>query len=56
MNLEDEAVATASIKFFEAAFEQDIMRLAIRSADPKNLRWLRVNQKFCDIVGYSEDE
>ena len=32
MNFEDEAVATVSIKFFEAAFEQDIMKLACRVA------------------------
>ena len=46
----------AIAEMFEAVFEQDAMGMALRSADPNNMRWLRVNQKFCDMLGYTREE
>jgi len=40
-------------KRFEATFEQAAMGLALVSPDG---RWLRVNRKLCEIVGYDADE
>jgi PAS domain S-box-containing protein len=45
----------AEIKaLFAATFHQAAVGLA--HVDPKNYRFLKVNQKFCDIVGYTESE
>jgi PAS domain S-box-containing protein len=41
---------------FRAAFEQAEIGMGLRSIDPKNPRWLRVNQKLCEIFGYSAEE
>ncbi|MBI4205676.1 MAG: PAS domain S-box protein, partial [Betaproteobacteria bacterium] len=41
---------------FRATFEQAAVGMALRGADPRNPRWLRVNQKLCDILGYSREE
>jgi PAS domain S-box-containing protein len=41
---------------FRAAFEQAAVGMAIRDVDPRRPRWLRVNQKLCDILGYSREE
>lgn len=38
---------------FQAAFEQAAVGMAIVSLEG---HWLRVNNKFCEIVGYSHDE
>ncbi|SEH34957.1 PAS domain S-box protein [Magnetospirillum fulvum] len=40
-------------KRFEATFEQAAMGIALVSPDG---RWLRVNRKLCEIVGYDADE
>ena len=39
-----------------AAFDQAAVGIALRAADPEKSRWLRVNQRFCEMVGYSEAE
>jgi diguanylate cyclase (GGDEF)-like protein/PAS domain S-box-containing protein len=41
---------------FRATFEQASVGMALRDVDPRNPRWLRVNQKLCDILGYSKEE
>lgn len=41
---------------FHAAFEQVGVGMALRGIDPRKSRWLRVNQKLCDILGYTRDE
>ncbi len=38
---------------FQATFEQAAMGIALVAPDG---RWLRINRKLCDIVGYSQDE
>ena len=30
--------------------------MAIRAVDPRNSRWLRVNSRLCEILGYSREE
>lgn len=41
---------------FRAAFEQAGVGMALRGIDPHDSRWLRVNQKLCDILGYTQEE
>jgi len=41
---------------FRAVFEQTGVGMAIHSIDPHNPRWVRVNQKLCDILGYTREE
>lgn len=41
---------------FRATFEQAAVGMALRGVDPRNPRWLRVNQKLCDILGYTREE
>lgn len=48
-----EAALRASEARFRATFEQ--VAVGMTHADPDN-RYLRVNQKFCDIVGYTQEE
>jgi diguanylate cyclase (GGDEF)-like protein/PAS domain S-box-containing protein len=41
---------------FRAAFEQAGVGMALREIDSRHSRWLRVNQKLCDMLGYTQDE
>jgi len=41
---------------FRAAFEQAGVGMGLRALDPRNPRWLRVNEKLCEILGYTRDE
>ena len=41
---------------FRAAFEQAAVGMALRAIDPRRPRWLRVNQKLCEIFGYTSEE
>ena len=41
---------------FRATFEQASVGMALRDVDPRNPRWLRVNQKLCEILGYTREE
>ena len=41
---------------FDAVFNQDSMGVAVRTIGPGDSRWLRVNQKFCDLLGYTREE
>lgn len=43
-------------QLFEVVFEQNVMGMALRAIDPVKSRWLRVNQKFCDMLGYTREE
>jgi len=43
-------------EWFGAAFEQAAVGMALRDIDPRNPRLLRVNQKLCDILGYTREE
>jgi len=52
----DHAEHNAAGELFNTAFEQDAMGVALRAVDPSNSRWLRVNQKFCDMLGYTREE
>ena len=56
MKPEDEANAGASLELFNAAFEQDATGMALRAVDPQHSLWLRVNQKLCDMLGYTREE
>ena len=47
---------SADVGLFNTVFEQDTMGMALRAVDPKNSRWSRVNQKFCDMLGYTREE
>lgn len=51
-----EAALSESEELLRAAFDQAAVGMALRSADPENSRWLRVNPKFCDMLGYTEAE
>lgn len=41
---------------FRAVFEQAAVGMALRSIDPQQPHWLRVNQKLCDMLGYTREE
>ena len=56
MSLGDQTGRTGAVELLNAVFEQDAMGMALRSVDPHNSRWLRVNQKFCDMLGYTRQE
>ncbi|MCU0821592.1 MAG: ATP-binding protein [Spirochaetes bacterium] len=43
----------SDINLYQALFEQVAVGIAIASPDG---RWLRINNKICDIFGYTEDE
>lgn len=51
-----EAALRESEERFRATFEQAAVGMALRGVDPRNPRWLRVNQKLCDILGYTREE
>jgi len=51
-----EEALRASEERFRATFEQAAVGMALRGIDPADPRWLRVNQKLCDILGYSKEE
>ena len=51
-----DAHVDASLELFNAAFEQDAMGMALRAVDPQHSLWLRVNQKLCDMLGYTREE
>jgi PAS domain S-box-containing protein len=51
-----EIALSESEERLRAAFEQAAVGMALRSADPEHPRWLRVNQKMCEILGYTEAE
>jgi len=51
-----EEVLRGSEERFRAIFEQAEVGIALRGVDPLNPRWLRVNQKLCDILGYTREE
>ncbi|HXF67692.1 MAG TPA: PAS domain S-box protein [Burkholderiales bacterium] len=41
---------------FRAIFEQAGVGIALRAIEPRNPRWLRVNQRLADIFGYTQEE
>jgi len=43
-------------ELFSTVFNQNAIGIALRTIDPKGSRWLRANQKFCDMLGYTEEE
>ena len=51
-----EAARRESEERFHAAFEQAGVGMGLRDIDPHKPRWLRVNRKLCDILGYTSDE
>ena len=51
-----EAALRESEERFRAAFDQAAVGMALRSIDPGNPRWLRVNQALCGMFGYSREE
>ncbi|OGA24429.1 MAG: hypothetical protein A3I02_03940, partial [Betaproteobacteria bacterium RIFCSPLOWO2_02_FULL_67_26] len=51
-----EAAMKESEERFRAVFEQAGVGMALRGIEPRQSRWLRVNQKLCDILGYTQDE
>ncbi len=51
-----EATLKKSEELFRAAFDQAGVGMALRGIAPRHSRWLRVNQKLCDILGYTEAE
>lgn len=51
-----EAALRASEERFRTIFEQAGVGMALRGIDPRYSRWERVNQKLCDILGYTRDE
>ncbi len=56
MTLKNENSRDSELHLFETIFKQNVMGIAIRTLDPQNPKWLRVNDKFCDMLGYSSDE
>ncbi|MBI3045407.1 MAG: EAL domain-containing protein [Betaproteobacteria bacterium] len=51
-----ETALKESEEHFRAVFEQAGVGMALREIAPRNPRWLRVNQKLCDILGYTQEE
>jgi diguanylate cyclase (GGDEF)-like protein/PAS domain S-box-containing protein len=51
-----EAALRESEERFRAAFDQASVGMALRSIDADSPRWLRVNQKLCDMLGYTREE
>lgn len=55
-HIEKEKQIGESEERFRATFAQAGVGMGLRAADPRNPRWLRVNQKLCDILGYTREE
>ena len=51
-----EEALRASDQQFRTTFDQDVFGMALRAVGTRESRWLDVNQKFCDILGYTRDE
>ncbi len=51
-----EAALGDSEILFRTAFEQSAVGMAIRAVEPRDSVWLEINQKLCDILGYTRDE
>ena len=51
-----EVLLAANEERFRAAFEQAGVGMALRAIEPSRPRLLRVNQKLCDMLGYTRDE
>ena len=51
-----EEALLASDQLFRTAFEQEALGMALRAVGPRESHWLDVNQRFCNIFGYSRDE
>ncbi|MEQ8505892.1 MAG: PAS domain S-box protein [Rhodospirillales bacterium] len=43
-------------ELFRAVYEQDALGMVLRAVGPRDSRWLDVNDKFCQIFGYTRDE
>jgi PAS domain S-box-containing protein len=56
VKLGDQTELKPDVGLFNTVFEQDAMGMALRAIDPRDSRWLRVNQKFCDMLGYTREE
>jgi len=41
---------------FRVVFEQNAMGMALRAVDPRESLWLEVNDKFCEIFGYTREK
>lgn len=54
--MREQAEHNTATELFEVFFEQEAMGMALRAVDPNNSLWLRVNQKFCDMLGYTREE
>jgi diguanylate cyclase (GGDEF)-like protein/PAS domain S-box-containing protein len=46
----------AAEDLFTASFEQAGVGMSLRLPGKRNSPWLRVNQKFCDMLGYTREE
>ncbi|MBX3652296.1 MAG: PAS domain S-box protein [Burkholderiales bacterium] len=46
----------AAEDLFTASFEQAGVGMSLRLPGGRNSPWLRVNQKFCDMLGYTREE
>ncbi len=51
-----QAALRESEERFRAAFDQASVGMALRSIDARRPRWLKVNQKLCDMFGYTREE
>ncbi len=51
-----EEALRASDQQFRTTFDQDVFGMALRAVGTRESQWLDVNQKFCDILGYTRDE
>jgi PAS domain S-box-containing protein len=43
-------------RMFRTTFDQDAFGMAIRTMDSMDSTWLDVNDRFCEILGYSREE
>ena len=43
-------------ELFKAVYEQDALGMALRAVGPRESRWLDVNDRFCEIFGYTREE